>query len=208
VKLAAMEGLNTTGTQVPLSIGGIYIDGKLEGAIRIPYGLSLLVERNPNGVVQGLDRAPAELRPPVNITHLSYDAMIGIGSALLLLALWLVWSWWRRRDVPATRWFLAAVALSGIAAVVALECGWVATEVGRQPWIVYEIQLTRDAVSSAPGLRYGFYLVAIVYLVLTAMTVFVMRRLAGGHETHVPYEPDRPEETAPELRRRVRTESS
>ena len=209
VKLAAMEGLNTTGTQVPLSVGGIYIDGKLQGAIRIPYGLSLLVDRNPNGAVQGLDRTPPELRPPVNITHLSYDAMIGIGSALLLLALWLAWSWWRRRGLPRTRWFLAAVAVSGIAAVVALECGWVATEVGRQPWIVYEIELTRDAVSNAPGLRYGFYLVAVVYTVLTVMTVFVMRRLAGAHETRVPYGPDQPEGAAPaELRRPVGTERS
>ena len=82
--------------------------------------------------------------------------------------------------------------LSGVAAVVALEAGWVATEVGRQPWIVYEIQLTRDAVSTAAGLRFGFYLVLAVYLVLTVMTVYVLRRLAGAPpETALaPQEPD------------------
>ncbi|MGH3753667.1 MAG: cytochrome ubiquinol oxidase subunit I [Pseudonocardiaceae bacterium] len=179
-KLAAMEGLYQSGTGVPLSLGGIYVDDKLIGAIEIPYGLSLLIHRDPNGFVAGLDRVPPELRPPVNVTHLSYNVMVAIGSALLGLAAWLAWAWWRRRDIPRTPWFLRAVALSGLAAVVALEAGWVATEVGRQPWIVYEIQLTRDAVSTAPGLRFGFYLVLAVYLVLTVMTVYVLRRLAGA----------------------------
>lgn len=179
-KLAAMEGLYQSGTGVPLSLGGIYVDDKLIGAIEIPYGLSLLIHRDPNGFVAGLDRVPPELRPPVNVTHLSYNVMVAIGFALLGLAAWLAWVWWRRRDIPRTPWFLRAVALSGLAAVVALEAGWVATEVGRQPWIVYEIQLTRDAVSTAPGLRFGFYLVLAVYIVLTVMTVYVLRRLAGA----------------------------
>jgi len=100
--------------------------------------------------------------------------------------------------MPRSKWFLRAVALSGVAAVIALEAGWVATEVGRQPWIVYEIQLTRDAVSTAPGLRYGFYLVLAVYLVLTVMTVYVLRRLAGAHEA-----PLAPQEPEPEERQTV-----
>ncbi|MGH4000852.1 MAG: cytochrome ubiquinol oxidase subunit I [Pseudonocardiaceae bacterium] len=177
-KLAALEGLYQSGTAKPLSLGGIYLDDRLVGAIEIPYGLSLLIHHDPNGFVAGLDRVPPELLPPVNVVHLSYNVMVGLGVALLGLAAWLTWAWWRRRDIPRTPWFLRAVALSGLAAVVALEAGWVATEVGRQPWIVYEIQLTRDAVSTAPGLRYGFYLVLAVYLVLTVMTVYVLRRLA------------------------------
>jgi cytochrome d ubiquinol oxidase subunit I len=197
VKLAAMEGLTETDTGVPLSLGGIYVDGELRGAIRIPYGLSLLVDRRPSGEVQGLDIVPEELRPPVNIVHLSYNAMIGIGTALLGLALWYGLVWWRRRDLPGgrwTRWFLRAVALSGIGAITALETGWIATEVGRQPWIVYEIQLTRDAVSTAPGLRYGFYAVFIVYVILTGMTWYVLRRLAGHHDALAPQEQE-PEPT-------------
>jgi cytochrome d ubiquinol oxidase subunit I len=121
----------------------------------------------------------------VNVTHLSYNLMVAIGFALLGLAAWLAWVWWRRRDIPHTPWFLRAVALSGVAAVVALEAGWTATEVGRQPWIVYGIQLTRDAVSTAAGLRYGFYLVLAVYLVLTVMTVYVLRRLARAPEASI-----------------------
>ncbi len=203
-KLAALEGRYQSGTGAPLSLGGIYLDDRLVGAIEIPYGLSLLVHRDPDGFVAGLDRVPPELRPPVNVTHLSYNLMVGIGFALLALAAWLAWAWWRRRDIPGTPWFLRAVALSGLAAVIALEAGWVATEVGRQPWIVYEIQLTRDAVSTAPGLRYGFYLVLAVYLVLTVMTVYVLRRLAGAHsETSIA-----PQEPEPQERRAGGTEAA
>jgi cytochrome d ubiquinol oxidase subunit I len=193
-KLAAMEGLYKTGTQVPIAVGGIYVDNELRYAIVIPYGLSLLVDHDPDGRVTGLDRVPANERPPVNVTHLAYNAMIGVGFALLGLAAWTGFVWWRRRDIPRTKWFLRAVAVSGAGAVIALESGWVATEVGRQPWIVYGIMRTSEAVSTAPGLRYGFYGVVAVYIVLTAMTVHVMRRLAGRHETLAPQEPE-PEET-------------
>ena len=179
VKLAAMEGHYETSRGVALSIGGIYLDDELRYEIAIPRGLSLLVHHDPDAEVIGLDSVPPELRPPVNITHLSYNAMVGIGFALLALAAWTGFVWWRRRDLPQTRWYLRAVAVSGVAAVIALEAGWIATEVGRQPWVVYQVQLTSDAVSTAPGLRYGFFAVLIVYTILTGMTVYVLRRLAG-----------------------------
>jgi cytochrome d ubiquinol oxidase subunit I len=126
----------------------------------------------------------------VNVVHLAYNAMVGIGSALLLLAAVFGWSWWRRRDVPRTPWFLRAVAVSGVAAIVAMEAGWVTTEVGRQPWIVYGILRTADAVSPAPGLYLGFYAVVAIYLLLTALTVFVLRRLAVSNDTPAPQEVD------------------
>jgi cytochrome bd ubiquinol oxidase subunit I len=197
VKLAALEGLSHSASPAPLSLGGIYVDGELRYAIRIPYGLSLLVHHNLNGKVTGLDAVPPDRQPPVNVTHLAYNAMVGIGFALVALALWLAWAWWRRRDIPRSRWFLRAVGVSGVAAVTALEGGWVATEVGRQPWIVYQIQLTKDAVSTAPGLRYGFFAVLIVYIGLTAMTVYVLRRLARRHEALAPQEPQREEVGVP-----------
>jgi cytochrome d ubiquinol oxidase subunit I len=201
VKLAALEAHYETSRGVALSIGGIFMDNELRYEIAIPRGLSLLVHHDPNAEVIGLDSVPAEQRPPVNLTHLSYDTMVGIGFALAALAAWTAFAWWRRRDVPRTRWYLRAVAVSGIAAVTALEAGWVATEVGRQPWIVYQIQLTSEAVSTAPGLRYGFYTVVIVYIVLTGMTVYVLRRLAGRQPARAPQEaepstPPQPE-TAP-----------
>jgi cytochrome d ubiquinol oxidase subunit I len=195
VKLAAMEGLSRTTTGAPLSLGGIYVDGELRGAITIPHGLSLLVDLRPDSTVPGLDTVPPDRRPPVNVTHLSYNAMVGIGFALIGLVAWFAFAWWRRRDLPRSRWFLRGLAGSGVAAVVALEAGWVTTEVGRQPWIVYQIQLTREAASTAAGLRWAFFGVAAVYVVLTVMTVYVLRRLATSHEMPAPQEPDEPRPT-------------
>ena len=116
VKLAAMEAQTETQTGAPLSLGGIYIDGELKGAIEIPNGLSLLVTHDPNSEVIGLESVPEDLRPPVNIVHLSYDTMVGIGFALLGLSAWFWWSWWRKREIPQTSWFLRAVGVSGLAA--------------------------------------------------------------------------------------------
>jgi cytochrome d ubiquinol oxidase subunit I len=190
VKLAAMEGLFKTGTAVPLSLGGIYYDDELHYDIEIPWGLSLLVTHDPNGEVVGLESVPADLRPPVNVVHLAYNVMVGLGSAFLLLAAWLGWTWWRRRDIPRTPWFLWAVALSGPGCILAMEAGWITTEVGRQPWIVYGVLRTADAVSPAPGLFLGFYAVLVIYVLLTALTVFVLRRLASSHATAAPQERD------------------
>jgi cytochrome d ubiquinol oxidase subunit I len=191
-KLAAMEGLFQTQGRVPLSLGGIYYDDELHYSIEIPRGLSLLIHHDPDGVVPGLDQIPPDERPPVNVVHLAYDVMVGIGSALLLLAFLFGWTWWRRRRIPRTPWFLRAVAVSGVGAILALECGWITTEVGRQPWIVYGILRTADAVSPAPGLFLGFYAVVAIYLVLTALTVIVLRRLASRHDTPAPQEIDVP----------------
>jgi cytochrome bd ubiquinol oxidase subunit I len=190
VKLAAMEGLYRTGTSVPLSLGGIYIDDELRWSLEVPWGLSLLVTHDPSGEVIGLESVPPDLRPPVNVVHLAYNVMVGIGSALLLLALWLAWTWWRRRRIPRTVWFLRAVAASGIAAGLAMEAGWVTTEVGRQPFIVYGILRTADAVSPAPGLFLGYYAVVVIYLLLTVLTIYVLRRLARSHATAAPQDVD------------------
>ena len=198
VKLAAMEGLFKTGTAVPLSLGGIYYDDELHYDVEVPWGLSLLVTHNPNGEVTGLETVPPDLRPPVNVVHLAYNVMVGLGSAFLLLALWLGWSWWRRREIPRSPWFLRAVVLAGPGVVLAMEAGWITTEVGRQPWIVYGVLRTEDAVSPAPGLFLGFYAVLAIYVVLTALTVFVLRRLASSHTVAAPQERDdwTPEEAA------------
>jgi cytochrome d ubiquinol oxidase subunit I len=123
----------------------------------------------------------------VAIVHLAFDTMVGIGFALLALGAWLAWSWWRHRDLPASRWFLRAVAASGVGAVVAMESGWITTEVGRQPWIVYHVLRVVNAVNPAPGLASGIWPVIAVYAVLTVATVYVLRRLARG--TPVPVAP-------------------
>ncbi|MBF8191770.1 cytochrome ubiquinol oxidase subunit I [Nonomuraea sp. K274] len=178
VKLAAMEGVFETQRGVPLHLGGIAVDGELRYALEIPYGLSLLAHWKPDAEIIGLNHTPPADRPPVNVVHWAFQIMVGLGFALLALAAWLAVTWRRRRDLPDSPWFPRAVAVSGVAAVLALEAGWVVTEVGRQPWIVYGVLRTAQAVNPAPGLVYGFVLVTAVYLVLTVATVYVLRRLA------------------------------
>ncbi|MFC4121868.1 cytochrome ubiquinol oxidase subunit I [Nonomuraea zeae] len=178
VKLAAMEGVFETARGVPLHLGGIAIDGQLRYALEIPNGLSLLAHWNPNAEITGLNETPPADRPPVNIVHWAFQIMVGLAFALLVLAVWLAVAWKRGRDLPHSPWFLRAAAVSGVAAVLALEAGWVVTEVGRQPWIVYGVQRTAQAVNPAPGLVYGFILVTVVYVVLTIAIVYVLRRLA------------------------------
>jgi cytochrome d ubiquinol oxidase subunit I len=189
-KLAAMEAQFETTAGASLSLGGIYYDDELHYAIEIPYGLSLLIHHDPDGVVPGLEEFPEEDRPPVNVVHLAYNAMVGLGSALLLLAFVFGWTWWRKHRIPRSVWFLRATAVSGVAAIIAMEAGWITTEVGRQPWIVYDILRTADAVSPAPGLFLGFYAVVVIYVLLTALTVFVLRRLAHHADTPAPQEVD------------------
>ncbi len=189
-KLAAMEGLFRSGTHAPLAVGGYYSGDELHGAVHIPNGLSLLVHLDPDGYVAGLDQVPADLRPPVPIVHLAFDTMVGIGFALLALGVWLGYYWWRRRELPESRWFLRAVAVSGVAAVAAMEAGWVTTEVGRQPWIVYRVLRVDDAVNPAPGLGWGLVAVLAVYTALTVATVFVLRLLASTPVPAAPQERD------------------
>ena len=178
VKLAAMEGVYETERGAPLHLGGVEVDGELRYSVEIPFGLSLLAHWDPNAEIMGLDEVPQGDRPPVNVVHLSFQTMVAAGTGLLLLGAWFGLAWWRRRDLPRSLWFLRAAALSGVAAVVALEAGWVTTEVGRQPWIVYGRLRTADAVSAAPGLRLGLYALLVVYTILTAATVYVLRLMA------------------------------
>lgn len=178
VKLAAMEGLFETQRGAPLALGGIVEDEELLYAIEIPYALSLLAYWDPDARVMGLEEVPENLRPPVEIVHWAFDIMVGIGFGLLALSLWFALIAWRRRRLPSSPWFYRGAVVAGPAAVIALEAGWVVTEVGRQPWIVYEIMLTQEAVSPVVGLRYGFYALVPVYVLLTIAVIYVLRRLA------------------------------
>jgi cytochrome bd ubiquinol oxidase subunit I len=180
-KLAAMEGLYHGRHGTPLSVGGVYYDNALHGAIHLPNGLSLLAHLDPNAYVAGLDGVPAGQRPPVNVVHLAFDTMVGIGFALLALGAWLAWTWWRHRDMPTTTWFLRAVAVSGIASVVAMESGWITTEVGRQPWIVYGLLRVDQAVNPAAGIGWGLPVLLVVYAVLTTATIYVLRHMTRTH---------------------------
>jgi cytochrome d ubiquinol oxidase subunit I len=192
---------------VPEVLGGYYANGETHGGIKIPSGGSLLSGYSPSTRIQGLDAIPAELRPSdrqVTIVHLSFDVMVGIGTALLALSAWYALAWWRRRDLPRSRWFLRATTVSGLLAVLALEAGWVVTEVGRQPWTVRGHLLTRDAVTTSGNLWLFFAATVALYAAVGATTVYVLRLLrrrwrdqGGATETDVPYGPPRSSESAP-----------
>ncbi|MDO8526114.1 MAG: cytochrome ubiquinol oxidase subunit I [Deltaproteobacteria bacterium] len=180
IKLAAFEGQFVTQTHAPLRIGG-WPDtntGTTRYALEIPGGLSWLVYGKTDARVMGLNDVPKENRPPVTIVHLAFQIMVAIGSALLFLSLWACISFLRKKEFPKSRLFLSAVSISGAAAVLALECGWTVTEVGRQPWIVYNIMKTADAVTTAPGIQWVFLATIFIYLVLIIGGTFVLRLLA------------------------------
>jgi cytochrome d ubiquinol oxidase subunit I len=155
------------------------VHGQLRFTISIPHGLALLARGDPNATISGLDTVPPRDRPQaVTLIHLAFDTMVAAGLLLLALGAWLGATWLRHRGAPSSRWFLRGAVLAGPAAVVAMECGWITTEVGRQPWIVYRIMRVEDAVNPAPGLALGLVVLIAVYSVLTAVTIIVLRRLA------------------------------
>ena len=199
VKFAAMECVQHTHRDVTEYLGGRCTSSGVKGGIGIPGFDSFLVGFSTHTKVTGLDTVPPSDRPPANtMLHWAFDAMVGICTLLIGLGLWLAWGWWRRRDIPGTKWFLRAVAVSGVIAVVALECGWIVTEVGRQPWIVYEVMRTKDAVTGASGVWITFSLVLALYAALGVATVLILRtmahrwRTAEIGEAEVPYGPSEP----------------
>jgi len=177
-KLAAAEALYKTSKPAPLIIGGIPNDKTQEVnyALHLPGFLSFLAHGDFNAEVTGLDKIPVAERPPVLITHLAFQIMIGSGMLLALAALlYLIFSW-RWRSILFKNWWLAFVALLTPFGFIAVEAGWTVTEVGRQPWIIYGVMRTSDAVSSMPGLQYSFYAITAVYIFLTFFLVWLMRR--------------------------------
>jgi cytochrome d ubiquinol oxidase subunit I len=199
IKFAGMECVQQTATHVTEYLYGRCTPSGVKGGIGIPGFDSFLVGWSTSTQVTGLDSVPANDRPPANtMLHWAFDTMVGICTALIALGLWLAVVWWRRRDIPKTKWFLRAVAVSGAGAVLALECGWIVTEVGRQPWVVYDVMRTQDAVTQANGVWVTFALVLALYAALGAALVITLRGMArrwrafGDEDSDVPYGPSAP----------------
>jgi cytochrome d ubiquinol oxidase subunit I len=197
IKFAGMECVQHTSTDVTEYIYGRCTANGVKGGIGIPGFDSFLVGWSRSTQVTGLDSVPADDRPPANtMLHWSFDTMIGICTMLIGLGAWFGFVWWRRRDIPQTKWFLRACAVSGVAAVVALECGWIVTEVGRQPWIVNNVMRTSDAVTQANGIWVTFGLILALYLALGVTLIVTLRamsrrwRSGEARDDEVPYGPD------------------
>jgi cytochrome d ubiquinol oxidase subunit I len=188
-KLAALEALFVTQRGAPLHIGGWPDVERRETrwAIKVPRGLSLLAFHDPNAEVTGLDAVPRDDWPPVAIVHVAFQLMVALGTFMALVSLWAVWSWWRTRATGAmtdNRLLLRALALATPMGFIAIEAGWTVTEVGRQPWIVYGVLRTADAVTPMPGLIVPFLVFTLLYLLLGAIVVYMVRQqIARAPET-------------------------
>jgi cytochrome bd ubiquinol oxidase subunit I len=179
LKLAAIEGLAHTTKGAPEHLLGWYTGGQVKYGIAIPKMLSLLAFHNPDATVTGLDSVPADERPPdVNVVRVAFQTMVGIGTLLALLAVGYLTILYRRKRLPESVWFYRALALAGPLSVVALIAGWVTTEVGRQPWVVYRVMLTSQAVTGAGGIPIGYGALALIYVGVGIAVIWILRRLA------------------------------
>lgn len=177
LKLAAMEALYKTQTRAPLLIGGIP-DGKSQSVswgLELPGALSFLAFNDFDAEVKGLDIAPPEEQPPVLITHFAFQIMVGIGSCLALLSLCYFIFLFRRKSLWAI--FLKSILLASPLGFLALEAGWIVTEVGRQPWIIYGFMKTKDSVTQVPGMQYHLLIFTLIYLFLAFMCIYLMKRM-------------------------------
>ena len=178
-KLAAMEGVFKTSSHVPLHIGGIPDPQtqKYYFSIDIPDGLSLLATYNPNGVIRGLDSYPPDERPNPIPIHLAFDGMVGSAFFALLVAVvfWLLY-FKRKRVIPENRWLLRGILLSGILSFLAVEFGWIVTEEGRQPWVIYGYLRTSNAGTTAPFLDITFLVFVVIYVALSITMIVLLLR--------------------------------
>ena len=179
-KLAALEGLARTTRGAPEHLLGWYVNGQVKFGLAIPKLLSLLAFHDPNATVQGLDAVPPAQRPPVNITRISFQLMVAIGTALAGLGAWFIYVRWRRRALPGQRWFYLAAAAAGPLSLVALVAGWIVTEVGRQPWVVYHVMTKDQAVTHASSVPVSYGVIVVAYLLVGAGVVWILRRLAAA----------------------------
>src|SRR5262249_14947214 len=164
IKLAALEGVGKTHAGVSEHILGWYENGEVKYGIAIPDLLSLLAYHDPNATVRGLLSVPADDRPPVNGIRISFQLMVGIGTGLALLGAFYIIRRWRRGRLPDSPWFYRVLVLAGPLTVVALLAGWTTTELGRQPWVVYNVMRTKAAVTGAGGIPVGYATLAAVYI--------------------------------------------
>lgn len=177
-KLAAMEALYKTQTHAPLLVGGIPDDKTqtVKYGVEIPGGLSFMIYEDFSKEVKGLDAIPKQHQPPVAITHYAFQVMVGLGMAMLFLSVMYLIALVKKRSWLGTRWLLKLFVVAIPAGFIAIEAGWVVTEVGRQPWIINGYMLTSEAVTPMPGIAWSFYLFTAIYISLSIVVIFLLYR--------------------------------
>lgn len=177
-KLAALEAHFKTEAGAALNIGGIPNVGKGETnyAIKIPYGLSLLAFHDPHATVKGLNDFPRDQWPNTLIVHTAFQLMVALGTLMAVISLWGAFLWWRKRTLPDGKWFLRSLVIAAPAGMLAIEAGWTVTEVGRQPWIIYGVMRTSEAVTPMPGLVIPFVVFTLLYMFLAAVVAWLLFR--------------------------------
>jgi len=192
-KLAAMEAHFKTEAYAPLIIGGIPDEStaQVRYGIKIPGLLSFLAHGNPAKPVTGLLDIPPDQRPPIAVTHYAFQLMIGLGILLCLLSATYLFALTVKKHWLTRHWLLKLFVGAAPLGYIALEAGWVVTEVGRQPWIIYGIMRTADAVTPMPGIRYSFYFFTLVFISLSVIVVYLMYRQISM--TGRLYDPDDPD---------------
>ena len=177
-KLAAMEAHFHTERNAPLIIGGIpdIANKRVDYAIKIPGLLSFMTTGDFNGEVKGLDVIPKEDQPPVAVTHYAFQIMVGLGMAMVFIALLYFIALWKKRQWLKSNWLLKLFVIATPMGFIALEAGWTVTEVGRQPWIINGVMRTADAATPMPGIAYSFYLFTAVYISLAIIVSLLLYR--------------------------------
>jgi cytochrome d ubiquinol oxidase subunit I len=178
IKLAAMEAHYHTQSGAPLLVGGWPDSDRrtTQYALHLPYGLSLLTAHDPNARVPGLEEFPREQWPNVRIVHWSFDVMVGAGMLMLAVSLWAAVLKLKRRPWNECPALLRAAIFTGPFGFIAIECGWMVTEVGRQPWIIYGVMRTDEAVTPMRGLIVPFIVFTLLYCFLAVIVVLLLRR--------------------------------
>ncbi|HEX6310593.1 MAG TPA: cytochrome ubiquinol oxidase subunit I [Acidimicrobiia bacterium] len=179
VKFAAIELVPETDTDVPETIFGRLDGDEVKGGIPIPGLASFLTGFSTDTEIEGLNIVAEDDRPPATIVHWAFDVMVFTGSFLALVSVWFLFVWWRRRALPKPRLFLRVAAVCGVVAMMAMESGWIVTEVGRQPWVVYEVLRTEDAVTNADGVWISLAVVVVIYAAVAVATAVLLRRMAA-----------------------------
>jgi cytochrome d ubiquinol oxidase subunit I len=211
VKFAAIEIVWNTGPDQPeIILGRLNQDtGVIEGGLPIPGLASYLSGFSTSTVIQGLSGVPRENQPPANIVHWAWDGMVFGGTGLALLATWYLLYWIFRRRLPGTKWFYRCAAVAGLLSMFCIECGWVVTEVGRQPWIVYNYLRTADAVTASGIARPMLVIVMAIYIIIGVATILTLRAMsarwaAGATPVRIgPYAPPEPPRVSVEPPRAV-----